>query len=570
MAETRQAAALPAAIEFRKCSTDLLISIVLADCVENTYCDGRTERDGGAPFLSFRVYAGSTAMVKRIPEALLLAGLLWHGAGAAQRATADELDFIPSMMGDFTPAFSGGMSDLFTIDQLMVPSLDLDIPLTLPPLDNPLQLTEPGPVDLYSTSVRSIQEIQQLLRTGGAFPPATAVGTIASDASLTTGLTLAGIQSLTASTPGLAYDIIPVVEPPADYRNAVDAVFQTRNGAGGTTAYMSSSSGAVLQAGADTIVGGEDLDAFYFYSYAVRMNVPTPSAGTGGSGRAKISESGSPIPRDRVFFNYGFFNNAAVTNRGHDLNRMVAGFERTFLDKQASLEVRAPFASTIDNAVTVGGPNSGSDVQMGMMSLYGKVVLWRQGSFLASAGAGVTLPTADDVSVLRPDGSRLVEIQSKSVHIQPFVGWAYAPASSWFAQGFLQFDFDTNGNPVLIDSGTGLASAGRINDANFVFADASVGYWLYESETDSLVQRIAPTAELHWSKSIQNTDVVQAGSVQVGNFRDNIDILTGLIGFNVMMKGQTQLSLGYGAPLTTGADQPFDGAFRMMLQTSLR
>lgn len=509
-------------------------------------------------------------MAKRLSEALLLAGLLWHGAGTAQTAIADELDFIPSMMGDFTPAFSAGVSDLFAIDQLMVPALDLDVPLALLPLGNPLQLTEPGPVDVYSTSVRSIQEIQQLLRTGGAFPPVTAVGAIASDASLTTGLTLGGVQALTASTPGLAYDIIPVVEPSADYRNAVDAIFQTRNGAGGTTAYMSSSSGAVLQAGADSIVGGEDLDAFYFYSYAVRMNVPTPSAGTGGSGRAKISESGSPIPRDRVFFNYGFFNNAAVTGRGHDLNRMVAGFERTFLDKQVSLEFRAPFASTIDNVVTAGGPNSGSDVQMGMSSLIGKAVLWRQDSFLASAGTAVTLPTADDVSVLRPDGSRLVEIQSESVHLQPFVGWAYAPESRLFAQGFLQLDFDTNGNPVLIDSGTGLASAGRIHDANFLFADVSVGYWMYDSESDGLVQRIAPTAELHWSKSLQETDRVQAGAIQVGNFADNIDIVTGLVGINVMMKGQTHLSMGYGAPLMTGADQPFDGSFRMMLQTSLR
>ncbi len=98
--------------------------------------------------------------------------------------TADELDLIPSMMGDLTPAFSGGMSDLFTIDQLMVPALDLDVPLALPPLGNPLQLVEPGPVDIYSTSVSSIQEIQQLLRTGGSFPAATSVGTIASDASL--------------------------------------------------------------------------------------------------------------------------------------------------------------------------------------------------------------------------------------------------------------------------------------------------------------------------------------------------------------------------------------------------
>ena len=249
---------------------------------------------------------------------------------------------------------------------------------------------------------------------------------------------------------------------------------------------------------------------------------------------------------------------------------MLAGFERTFLEESVSIEVRAPFASTIDNVVTVGGPYSGSDVQMGVMSLNGKVALFRRDGFLVSAGAGLTLPTADDVHVRRADSSDFVAIQAESVHVQPFLGWAFAPNDRWFAQGFFQFDFDTNGNSVAIDSGRGMSSAGRLNDAAFAFADASVGYWMYQSESGGLVRRIAPTIELHWSKSLQVADSVQSGAVQVGNFHDNVDILTGLVGLNMILKGETQLSMGYGTPLTSGGDQPFDGSFRMMLQTSLR
>lgn len=527
------------------------------------------EKNGYANVASFLLVAGFSEMSR--PKRMSSIGICALAAVFAHISVghADELDFVPSMVGDFTPGFSGGVSDLFSIDQLMVPALDLDVPLVLPPLGSPLVLSEPGPVDIYSTSVRSIQEIQSLLRTGGAFPPATVVGNIPSTASLTTSGTIADIQTLTASTPGLAYDIIPVQIPSSDYRSGVDAVFQVRNGTGGTTIYQSSSSGALLQAGADTLIGGEDIDAFYFYSYAVRMNVPTPSAGTGGSGRAKIAESGSPIPRDRVFLNYGFFSNAAVATNRPDLNRMLAGFERTFLEQNASLEFRVPIASTIDNVVTTGGPNVGNDAQLGTASLNGKAVLWRNGGFLTSAGMGITLPTADDVHVNRPDGSRLVTIHSESVHVQPFVGAAYAPQSRWFAQGILQVDVDTNGNSVGIDSGSGMTAAGRIYDATFLFADASVGYWLYQNPTDGLIRRIAPTVELHWSKSLEETDVVQSGAVWVGNYRDNVDILTGLLGINVMMQRGTQLTLGYGAPLTSGGDQPYDGAFRLMFQTSL-
>lgn len=490
-------------------------------------------------------------------------------ANSGQSSAADRLDRIPSMLGDFTPGYAGGMSDLFPLDRLMVATVDMDVPLALPPLTDPLQLNEAGPINVFDTSVTSVQELQAILRGGGVLPPATSVGLINSNAMVTTSISVGDIQTLTASTPGLSYDIIPVVAPPANYQNAVDAIFQGRNGAGGTTTFVGSSSGALLQAGADTLNGGEDLDTFYFYTYGVRMSVPTPSAGTAGTGRAKISESGSPLPQDRVFFNYGFFNNANVTNRGHDVNRMTAGFEWAFED-WVSLELRAPFASSIDNVVTVGGPNSGSDVQMGTMSVNGKLLIYRSDNFLTSAGLGVTLPTADDVTVLRANGTKLVDIESESVHLQPFVGWAYAPEGGWFAQGFVQFDFDANGNSVAIDSGTGLAAAGNIRDTAFAFVDGSVGFWIYESETGGVVKRVAPTAELHWSRSLEATDSVQAGTIQIGNYQDNIDILTGLVGLNVIMAGKTQLSMGYGVPLTGGNDQPFDGSFRLMLQTALR
>ncbi len=62
----------------------------------------------------------------------------------------------------------------------------------------------------------------------------------------------------------------------------------------------------------------------------------------------KLSENTSPIPRDRVFVNYSYFDNVPLQQGGVDVNRFVPGFEKTFFNGITSVEVRAPMASTLD------------------------------------------------------------------------------------------------------------------------------------------------------------------------------------------------------------------------------
>jgi len=180
-----------------------------------------------------------------------------------------------------------------------------------------------------------------------------------------------------------------------------------------------------------------------------------------------------------------------------------------------------------------------------------------------SVGMSVSLPTADDLT-FQMFGTDVVRVENESVHLLPFLGALYSPNDRFFAQGFLQFDFDANGNPVLINvPGTGMVNAGRANDTSFLYADVGVGYWLLRDDSSNkFINGIAPTLELHYNKSLQETDIVTMGNTVVGNFADNVEILNAVFGVTFTLAGNSNLGLAYVTPIGGGADQQFDGEFR--------
>ena len=68
----------------------------------------------------------------------------------------------------------------------------------------------------------------------------------------------------------------------------------------------------------------------------------------------KIAENTSPMPRDRLIFDYGYFDNVPLAPGGVNVNRLTLGFEKTFLDGMMSFELKAPMASTVDSTVVQG------------------------------------------------------------------------------------------------------------------------------------------------------------------------------------------------------------------------
>jgi hypothetical protein len=211
-----------------------------------------------------------------------------------------------------------------------------------------------------------------------------------------------------------------------------------------------------------------------------------------GSG-FKISDDESPCPQDRVYFNYNFFDRLgaaggttpantqvftipgvrtitvttpgiAVAARTADLNRELFGFEKTFLDGDASVELRVPiFQTTSSDAL------NGDD--FGDLTVILKYAFWRDSGSCLSAGLGVTAPTGPGIHTF--DGT------IHDVLFQPFLGGAWH-AGDFFVQGFSAGVIPTDGR-----------------DATLLFNDLGVGYTMFRGAHDSFISYVAPGLEVH-------------------------------------------------------------------------
>lgn len=310
------------------------------------------------------------------------------------------------------------------------------------------------------------------------------------------------------------------------------------------------------------------------------LNLPEP-----GTGRLKIAENNSPIPRDRVFLNYSYFDDVRLGRDSIDVKRIVPGLERTFFDERMSLTVQLPFASTLNSDITLDGATDGRTTEFGNVNLVLKAVLHETPRCLWSGGLQVALPTADDVHVRLSDGTELVRLENEAVHLLPYLAAACRHSERFFSLWYAQADFDVNGNPVLLNDLAGtLQPLGRNKELPFFYADVTLGYWLYRDRPLVLEETtphgnfvhvqstgglgyltgIAPMLEFHYNRSLDDADVIQRGPFRIGNFRDNIEILNVVAGLTLEFFNSATLTAGYVAPIDIGGDQEFDWEFRLM------
>ena len=227
------------------------------------------------------------------------------------------------------------------------------------------------------------------------------------------------------------------------------------------------------------------VDTFLFvtqYGPLIAVPVPSPSAG-GAVGRTKIADDNNPMPRDRFIFNFDYFNNVPLTATGVDVRRYSLGFEKTFFDRLTSIEVRLPFASTLNSDIVADGITN-THTEIGDVHVTLKALLWRSKTFNIASGLGIGLPTADDTRVRLADGTDLVRINNQAVILTPFAAVLFTPNDRFFAQAWYEVSFDANGNPVLTNPDfTGLTGAGKLNDQTLMQFDAQVGYWLIQPDS---------------------------------------------------------------------------------------
>ena len=294
-------------------------------------------------------------------------------------------------------------------------------------------------------------------------------------------------------------------------------------------------------------------------------NVPNPAQG-GVVGRVKIAENTSPMPRDRVYFNYSYFSNVPLVRNGVNINRFTPGFEKTILDGNASFEIRTPFATTLGSNISSTGITDGTELEFGNVSLALKSLIYSDDELAISGGAQIGLPSADPVNVNLADGTTIVRIKNQTVNLMPFLGALYTPNERFFTQSFLQFDFAANGNDVLANlDNTRLRRIGSLQDSSYVYLDWSAGYWTYLADDPSaFLTGVAPTFELHMNQSLQASDSLRIpGSVQLGRPEQNVSVLNAVLGTTFQFGPSSSLTMAYATPLTGGSDRQFDGEFRL-------
>ena len=389
--------------------------------------------------------------------------------------------------------------------------------------------------------------------------------------------------SLTVGGPSPGAGITPV-QSPASFTAAVDNTFATNPNLdtsqyannNPTTVYDAASSGALPNTTNTTANTTGTQDAFLFYNYVIQVDSAALLPGI-NVGFTKLVENSSPIPRDRVYFNYSYFKGANITPERADVNRFTPGFEKTFFDQWASIEIRTPFAGTISNVQTVdsgacGGLSEYRDVEFGNMSVIFKSFLMQRETWGVSAGMQVLLPTAESVYVNGTTQTgqplNLVYVENQSVHTMPFVGAVWAPNDRWFNQAMLEMDVDSNGNPAYVNStldanvsGSQMASAGRVLYPTFMYLSFSTGYWIYTSKGPGLTG-FSPVMEVHVNQAMNQFQPINAYGYSLGNDQGILSVTNGLVGCNFEWNRRSTVTFAYVTPLGGGLDRFFDGELR--------
>lgn len=300
------------------------------------------------------------------------------------------------------------------------------------------------------------------------------------------------------------------------------------------------------------------------YGYGDEFVIPNP-AGGGVVGRTKIAENTSALPQDRLIFNYSYFDRAPLFPGGVQVHRFTPGIEKTFFNGMASLELKVPMASTLDSTVLADGGTDLSHGEFGNMMITPKVLLTHSDNFAAALGMSISVPTANDVVLADSDGFEILRIDNQSVFLAPFLGvlWTH---DQFFVQGFLQYDVDANGSPVIDGTLEPPQEVGRLRGHTFQYLDIGAGWWTYRAGSPyDLIQGIALTGEVHWNRSLDKARNVAGDFVAVGDFRDDIQILDLTVGMHADLRSNTTVSIGYSVPVGNRADQQFDGELRVMV-----
>ena len=248
----------------------------------------------------------------------------------------------------------------------------------------------------------------------------------------------------------------------------------------------------------------------------------------------KIAENQSPIPQDRVYFNYNFYDNVnGKLNKDFDIplkymkiNRYIWGFEKTFNNGYGSFGVTLPLNDISAASSEANIPTGGTFNAMGDLTVYLKHILWvdAKAGNLTSAGVAITPPTGPHPFA----GSKFLR-PSNTLTIQPYFGYYLTLSERFFLHGFESIDAPADpAQPLML------------------YNDVGVGYYLYRnSGPNPIIRAIIPTFEMHANIPINHNDPYN----RLDNFGTpyTVDLTYGL---NFQLLDRATLTWAFVTPVT--------------------
>jgi hypothetical protein len=266
----------------------------------------------------------------------------------------------------------------------------------------------------------------------------------------------------------------------------------------------------------------------------------------------KVSEDQSPRPQDRVYGMFNYFQgvNDQVNQRlrapiGYSqVYRYIGGFEKTFLDGDASIGFRQPIDVFSTNSALPKrfGNFGGTSTAVGDLEIILKYILLedRQSGSLLSGGLDVTAPTGPG----RFAGFNGFASPVHTTGFQPFLGYI-VNSGNIYLHGFSILDVPANSQNVTL-----------------FYNDIGVGYFLRrpdpQSNVDQMISLIAPTFEVHINTPLNHRNPFNAFDLSATP--DYVDLTYGI---NIGIYSRTLLTFAVCTPISS--PKPFDFETMMFL-----
>jgi hypothetical protein len=309
------------------------------------------------------------------------------------------------------------------------------------------------------------------------------------------------------------------------------------------------------------------INAFICDCKAVPPNQVVTEFLTGGGTRyTPISENNRPLPTDRIFFVYNGFNNAVTTTSlttgdtfDSDLQRYTMGFEKTFLDGWASIELRLPLMNSID-IQTPGNFSSSGNV--GNLTLIYKQLLLQSDDTAIATGLGLGLPTGDDLT--GNSGGTDFTLENQATYLLPYLGLMHTVGENGFLTAFSQIDIAASGDEFNVE---GRGTLGKLNAPTFARFDLGGGYWLARDTGLPYVTGLALISEFHYLTTLSDADEIINNGVDndfaLAGSDNRVDYLNFTLGVHWQITDLANLRVSGVFPVRRDPDRQFDSELQM-------